>query len=193
MAGFGAIRRLLAAAGVIGLFGLAGCATQAPAPRVTLAIAQTERGVMVWLPDNVLFEFGKSSLNTLEAGPYLDRVAQLLKEKTSVDIELDGHTDNVGSAGFNQSLSERRAGVVRDALTQRGVPEARMKIVGMGLSKPLAPNDTETGRKLNRRVEIILLDETVGNLSQGEPEGAFEQAFDRLKRLLEEAPDRAGR
>lgn len=192
MSGFGAIRRLLAAASVIGLLGVAGCATQAHAPQVTLAIAQTERGVVLWLPDHVLFEFGKSSLNTVDSDPYLERVAQLLKEKTLVDIELDGHTDNVGSAGFNQTLSERRAGVVRDALAQRGVPEARMKIVGMGMSKPLAPNDTETGRKLNRRVEIVLLDETVSNLSRGEPEGAFEQAFDRLKRLLEGAPDHGG-
>lgn len=182
-------QRLLAAASVTVTLLIQGCATTPPpAPKVTLAIAQTDRGVMVWLPDNVLFEFGKSSLDLGAAAPYLDRVAQLLKEKAKGDVQLEGHTDNVGSAGFNMTLSEKRAGVVRDALLQRGVSESRIKAVGMGLTAPLAPNDTETGRKLNRRVEIIMLGETVENISNGEPEGAFEQAFDRLKRLLEPTP-----
>lgn len=61
-----------------------------------------------------------------------------------------------------------------------------MKVVGLGLSQPLAPNDTETGRKLNRRVELILLGERLENLKRGEPDNAFEEAFDRLKRLLEQ-------
>ncbi|MCB4361055.1 OmpA family protein [Quatrionicoccus australiensis] len=166
---------------------LAACATTPPpAPRVTLAVAQVERGVMVWLPDSVLFEFGKSALDLNAAGPYLDRVAQLLKEKSTSDILLEGHTDNIGNAAANLTLSQRRADVVRDALLVRGVPEARMKVVGLGLSQPLAPNDTETGRKLNRRVELILLGERLENLKRGEPDNAFEEAFDRLKRLLEQ-------
>ena len=180
-------RRLIALLVVIVTVLLQGCATTPPPPaRVTLAVAQTDRGVMVWLPDTVLFEFGKASLNMIEAAPYLDRVAQLLKDKSSADLLLEGHTDNVGSASFNQALSQRRADVVRDALLARGVPEARIKSLGVGLSKPLAPNDTETGRKLNRRVEIILLGEKLDNLTRGEPDNAFEQAFDRLKRLLEQ-------
>lgn len=163
-----------------------GCATQPPAPPVTLAVAQVERGVMVWLPDSVLFEFGKSTLELNEAGPYLDRVVQLLRDKSKADVLLEGHTDNVGSESYNRTLSERRAEVVRQALLTRGVPEARVKAAGLGMSQPLAPNDTETGRRLNRRVEIIVLGEKLENLTRGEPENAFEQAVDRLKRLLAE-------
>lgn len=180
-------RRFSVFAALIGLLLVGGCAT-APLPpaKVTLAVAQTDRGVMVWLPDTVLFEFGKASLDLAEAAPYLDRVAELLRNKTSADLLLEGHTDNVGAAAFNQALSQRRADAVRDALLARAVPQARMKSLGVGLSKPLAPNDTETGRKLNRRVEIILLGEKLENLVRGEPDNAFEQAFDRLKRLLEQ-------
>lgn len=165
---------------------LAGCATQPPARSVTLAVAQVDRGVMVWLPDSVLFEFGKAQLDVDEAGPYLDRVAQLLRDKSRSDVLLEGHTDNVGTETFNRNLSERRAQVVRDALLTRGVPAGRIKVSGMGFSQPLAPNDSEVGRKLNRRVEIILLGEQLDNLTRGEPDNAFEQAFDRLKRLLDE-------
>jgi len=164
-----------------------GCATPpAKSPSVTLAVAQVDRGVMVWLPDTVLFEFGKSMLDLNEAGPYLDRVAQLLRDKSGSDVLLEGHTDNVGSESYNRTLSERRAEVVRQALLARGVPEARAKAAGLGMSQPLAPNDTETGRRLNRRVEIIMLGEKLENLTRGEPDNAFEQAVDRLKRLLAE-------
>jgi len=134
----------------------------------------------------VLFEFGKSMLDLNEAGPYLDRVAQLLRDKSGSDVLLEGHTDNVGSESYNRTLSERRADVVRQALLTRGVPEARVKAAGLGMNQPLAPNDTETGRRLNRRVEIIMLGEKLENLTRGEPDNAFEQAVDRLKRLLAE-------
>lgn len=163
-----------------------GCATQPPTRPVTLAVAQVDRGVMVWLPDTVLFEFGKSMLDLNEAGPYLDRVAQLLRDKSGSDVLLEGHTDNVGSESYNRTLSERRADVVRQALLTRGVPETRVKAAGLGMNQPLAPNDTETGRRLNRRVEIIMLGEKLENLTRGEPDNAFEQAVDRLKRLLAE-------
>lgn len=180
----GICRNLLAAFLLVSSL-LAGCATTPP-PRVTLAVAESDRGVMVWLPDTVLFEFGKSILDMGEAGPYLDRIAQLLRDKSASDVVLEGHTDNVGSATFNLSLSERRAGAVREALLVRGVPAARIKAVGIGFENPLAPNDTETGRKLNRRVEIILLGEKLEHLTRGEPENAFEQAVDKLRRLLDQ-------
>lgn len=166
---------------------LAGCAGWLTAKPVTLAVAQVDRGVMLWLPEAVLFEFGKAELDLREADAYLNRVAQLLREKSKADVLLEGHSDNVGSESFNLSLSTRRAEVLRKALLERGVPGQRMRAVGLGLMQPIAPNDTEVGRKLNRRVEIILLDEKLANLTAGEPENSFEQAFDRLKRLLEES------
>ncbi|MFN3630084.1 MAG: OmpA family protein, partial [Casimicrobiaceae bacterium] len=77
-----------------------------PAPRVRLPIAQTERGVQFVLPDTVLFEFGKAEFDEKASGPYLDRLAELLKTKTDKDVSVEGHTDNIGSAAANQTLSE---------------------------------------------------------------------------------------
>jgi outer membrane protein OmpA-like peptidoglycan-associated protein len=171
---------------VAGVMLVSACAQTkvAPPPAVRLALAQTDRGVLIWLPDNVLFEFGKSSLSP-EAGAYLDRVAALLNEKTDHQLVLEGHTDNVGAVELNQRLSEQRAKVVADALLLRAVSPARLKTAGFGLTKPLAPNDSDVGRKLNRRVEIIVLDETVAHLTQGEPANAFEDAFAKLRAALE--------
>jgi flagellar motor protein MotB len=164
---------------------LCACAHKAvEPPSVRLAMSQTERGVMIWLPDNVLFAFGKSDLAP-EAGPYLDRVAQILNSKTDHQLSLEGHTDNVGAAELNQRLSEKRADTVLQALRERAVLPARLKAVGFGLSKPLAPNDSDVGRRLNRRVELIVLDEKVETLTRGEPANAFEDAFARLKSQLE--------
>lgn len=168
---------------------LAACA-HAPQPAagaaapVKLAMSQTERGVMIWLPDNVLFDFGKSDLSAA-SGPTLDRVADILNHKTENTLSLEGHTDNVGSAAFNQKLSEDRAASVARALQSRGVAAERLKTVGYGFGRPLAPNDTETGRRLNRRVEIIVLGETVEHLRAGEPANAFEDAFARVKAEME--------
>jgi len=166
---------------------LGACATSpggAPPP-VKLAVGQTERGVLVWLPDNVLFDFGKATLDPVRSTPYMDRVALLLKEKTTKSVSLEGHTDSIGSENANLVLSVARATAVRQALLERQVPEGRITAVGYGLSKPIAPNDSEAGRRLNRRVEIIILEEKVDNLTRGEPAGLFEEAFGKLKAELD--------
>jgi flagellar motor protein MotB len=155
-----------------------------PPPAVRLAMSQTDRGVMIWLPDNVLFAFGKSDLSP-EAGPYLDRVAQILNSKTDHQLSLEGHTDNMGAVELNQRLSEKRAETVLVALRERAVLPSRLKALGFGLTKPLAPNDSDLGRRLNRRVELIVLDEKVETLTRGEPANAFEDAFARLKSQLD--------
>jgi len=157
-----------------------------PASKVTLAVAQIDRGVMIWLPDNVLFEFGKADINATAAAPYLDRVASLLKNKTARAVSLEGHSDSVGRDEANLALSEKRALSVRNELLLRGIPADRLNTVGYGEIRPLAPNDSDTGRKLNRRVELIILGETVEQLTQGEPANAFEAAFDKLRRQLDQ-------
>ena len=73
----------------------------------------------------------------------------------------------------------------RQLRLERQVPEGRINAVGYGLSKPIAPNDSEAGRRLNRRVEIIILEEKVDNLTRGEPAGLFEEAFSKLKAELD--------
>ena len=99
-------------------------------------------------------------------------------------LALEGHTDGVGSPDYNQGLSLKRADAVAEALRKLGVPAERMKTAGFGLTRPLAPNDAEVGRRLNRRVEIIVLNETVAHLSQGEAANRFEDAFEKLKAEL---------
>jgi outer membrane protein OmpA-like peptidoglycan-associated protein len=183
----------LQAIALASLVALTGCATQtrdadiatAATKPIKLPIAQIDRGVAIWLPSQVMFEFGQSRFNEAEAAPYLDKVAHLLRDKTQKMVALEGHTDNVGSADFNMALSLRRAESVRDAMLARGVPTDRMSISGHGLSKPVAPNDTETGRAINRRVEVVVLEERIENLTRDEPANSFESAFDKLRALLD--------
>lgn len=174
---------------------VSGCATteRTPAPpppavappTVRLPIAQIDRGVQFVLPDTVLFEVGKADLNERDSAAYLDRIAHLLKTKTNKRVSVEGHTDNQGPAELNQRLSEQRAEVVARALASRGVPSERMTRQGFSFQRPVAPNDLEAGRRLNRRTEVIVLDEKVETITAGEPAGAFEDAVARIRTILE--------
>jgi len=85
----------------------------------------------------------------------LDAVAAVLvNERPDVKVEIIGHTDSVGSAEYNQVLSEKRADSVKAYLVARGIPAERISIAGYGESRPRSSNDTIEGRRLNRRVEI---------------------------------------
>ncbi|MBA7711893.1 Peptidoglycan-associated lipoprotein [subsurface metagenome] len=89
----------------------------------------------------------------------LDKVVEVLKANKDVKIEIGGHTDAVGSATYNQKLSEARALSVRQYLIQHGVDPARLVSRGYGESKPIAPNTTREGRSQNRRIEFIVISE----------------------------------
>ena len=157
----------------------------AAAPKTVIAIDQTPRGVQIPLPNTVLFQFGKADLNMVAAEPYLDKIAMLLKTKSSKPVAIEGHTDNVGTLPANQQISEARAKVVRDALQARGVPAERLKAEGFAFQRPVISNSNEEGRALNRRVDIIILDEKVENITAGEPANAFESAFAKLKAMVD--------
>ena len=176
---------------VSALAGCAGQAVQEETVKTRLPIAQTERGVMIWLPEQVQFDVGKSEFDQLQAQTHLDVLARILREKTSKSVMIEGHTDNAGTAEFNLQLSSRRAETVRTALLKRGVAKERLKVSSFGWSRPIAPNDTEVGRALNRRVELIVLDETVENLSRGEPANSFEAAFEKLQEMFSQPIPRA--
>lgn len=103
--------------------------------------------------DGVTFEFDSARL-TPEAQRLLDRVAETLQAYPDVRVDIEGHTDNLGTATYNLGLSERRAQSVRSYLVSRGVEARRMRPVGYGLSRPIDSNDTESGRAANRRVEF---------------------------------------
>ena len=168
---------------------LAACQTApVPAPYCgpVLPIQQAERGVEIFLPSAALFETGKSALNAAEAGPYLDRIAHLVTTKSNKAIALEGHADNTGAAELNQKLSDERAAEIGKALVARGVPAARIKTAGFAARRPVASNSTEEGRRLNRRVEVVLLEEKVENITKGEPAGAFASAWDQLKALIDQ-------
>lgn len=106
-----------------------------------------------WILFGVNFEFNKSSL-TPEAYPILDHAAEVLKDNTNLKVEIQGHTDNIGSDSYNQKLSEARAKTVRDYLVKNGVDASRLTTVGFGKTKPIADNSTDMGRAQNRRVEF---------------------------------------
>jgi outer membrane protein OmpA-like peptidoglycan-associated protein len=80
-----------------------------------------------------------------------------MNENPSIEIEIGGHTDHVGSEQDNVLLSQARADKIREYLSQKGISTGRMLAKGYGESKPLVPNDTETNRQLNRRVEFLIL------------------------------------
>ncbi len=121
-----------------------------------LQLRQTESGVVVTLGD-VLFETGQTDLKN-EAQASLVEVVDLLQSEPDKKIRIEGHTDSVGSAAANLQLSARRAESVRQALVSLGVDDGRFTTVGMGEDFPIASNETEDGRKRNRRVDVILLD-----------------------------------
>ena len=108
------------------------------------------------LPDGVTFDFARYDLKP-QFYPALNTVAATLKEYNQTIVEVSGHTDSIGSDAANQTLSERRANAVAGYLMGQGVQRERFEVVGMGERYPVASNDTDSGRALNRRVEIRLL------------------------------------
>lgn len=122
-----------------------------------LQLRQTESGVVVTLGD-VLFESGQTQLLD-EAMASLVEVVDLLQSEPDKKIRIEGHTDSTGDAETNLKISERRANSVFEALVSLGVDRDRFTVAGMGEDFPIASNDTEEGRRQNRRVDVILLDD----------------------------------
>jgi outer membrane protein OmpA-like peptidoglycan-associated protein len=159
-------------------------ASQADAERSRLAAAQAEtekaamrtklaaqlnsilqtrdsaRGLIVSMSD-VLFDSGKYSLKP-GAREKLAKVAGILLAYPSLNIEVGGYTDNVGGDAMNQTLSENRAGSVRDYLVQQGVATNSVSSKGFGSTLPVSSNDNAAGRQQNRRVELLVSGEAIG-------------------------------
>lgn len=105
---------------------------------------------------NVFFNTGSAELNP-ESFPELDRLALALQQSPQLNIRIDGHTDSVGDASSNKTLSENRAKSVYNYLIKHGIQAGRLQYQGFGASVPVADNQTEEGRRQNRRTEITLL------------------------------------
>jgi outer membrane protein OmpA-like peptidoglycan-associated protein len=108
------------------------------------------------MPESITFGFDSSELNPRALG-VLDRVGNVARDYPQTMLEITGHTDSVGSAAYNDRLSERRAQAVSSYLGGRGVASHRMMVIGAGMRYPIASNSTEAGRAQNRRVEITFM------------------------------------
>ena len=104
----------------------------------------------------VNFDTGKATIRP-ESYPRLDSVVEYMTHKKSARIEISGHTDNVGNAKANKTLSEKRANACRDYLISKGIEGSRIEAVGYGDERPIAPNTNEEGRQKNRRIEATEL------------------------------------
>jgi len=105
---------------------------------------------------NIYFDYDKATLRP-ESKPELDKLLALLKKIPSLKVEISGHTDNKGSEEYNLKLSEDRAKAVVDYLVAAGIDPTRLTYKGYGFSQPIASNETDEGRQLNRRVEFKII------------------------------------
>lgn len=125
-----------------------------------LQTRQTPRGLVVTM-SHVFFNTGKYTLHQ-ETREMLAKMAGIFLAYPGIKIEVDGYTDNTGSEEVNEKLSQQRADTVESFLVQQGVPATSISSHGFGEANPVAPNDTATGRAMNRRVEIVISGDVIG-------------------------------
>jgi outer membrane protein OmpA-like peptidoglycan-associated protein len=125
-----------------------------------LATRDTARGLIANMGD-VLFRSGSFELRP-EARERLAKVSGIVLAHAGLHLEIEGHTDSIGTDEYNQQLSERRANAVRDYLVQQGINADSVVARGLGKSTPVATNDTPEGRQQNRRVEMVLSGDVIG-------------------------------
>lgn len=125
-----------------------------------LSTRDTARGLIANMSD-VLFKTGSFELLP-GARERLAKVSGIVLAHPGLRLEVEGHTDSVGSDDYNQQLSERRADAVRSYLVQQGIPESAIVARGLGKSSPVASNDTPEGRQQNRRVEMVISGDAIG-------------------------------
>jgi outer membrane protein OmpA-like peptidoglycan-associated protein len=126
-----------------------------------LQTRDTARGLIVSMPD-VLFAFNKYDLKP-EARERLAKISGIVLAYPDLKLEIDGYTDSIGSDEYNMELSDKRAEAVRDFLVSQGVNMNNVVARGMGKADPVADNSTAQGRQLNRRVELIVSGDVIGN------------------------------
>jgi len=127
-----------------------------------LATRDTARGLIANMSD-VLFKSGSFELLP-GARERLAKISGIVLAYPSLHLEVEGHTDSVGSDEYNQELSERRAQAVRDYLVQEGIASRAITARGLGKNAPVAANETPEGRQQNRRVELVLSGDAIGSM-----------------------------
>lgn len=132
-----------------------------------LETRETARGLIVNMSD-VLFDTGKYTLKP-GAREKLAKIAGIILGHPGLKLEVEGHTDSVGGDEFNQRLSEQRANAVREYLVAQSVTSDSVTARGFGKTRPVATNDTASGRQLNRRVELVVSGDVIGSAAQQTP------------------------
>lgn len=113
-------------------------------------------GIIVRFDSGILFDFNKTDLKDA-AKTNIQSLASSLNQYPGTDVKVYGHTDNIGTAAVNQTVSEKRAAAVKTYAVSQGVPASRLVTAGKGFNEPIADNSTEAGRAANRRVEIVIV------------------------------------
>jgi outer membrane protein OmpA-like peptidoglycan-associated protein len=116
-------------------------------------VKKTENGLLVQMKNDILFDSGSDALKS-EGIVELNKMADILAKYSDDRVKIEGHTDSVGDAKHNQTLSEKRAHAVKTVLVSRGVQEKQIEVYGFGETKPVADNGSAEGRAKNRRVEL---------------------------------------
>lgn len=124
-------------------------------PQKNSLVIVTDKEIKI--TQQIHFAFNKAVIRP-ESFPVLDAVVQVLKENTAMQIEVQGHTDNVGAPSVNKPLSQQRADAVRKYIVDHGLAANRLTAVGFGQEKPLVPNSDERNRALNRRVQFVRME-----------------------------------
>lgn len=125
-----------------------------------LQTRDSARGLIVNMSD-VLFDTGSATLKS-SAREKLAKISGIVLAHPGLTLQIEGHTDSVGTDEFNQQLSERRSDSVRDYLAEQGVPGSSMSARGFGKTHPVASNETPDGRQRNRRVELVVNGDAIG-------------------------------
>ena len=118
-------------------------------------VERVGEGILITFDSGLLFEVNKSDIQTATK-TNLDQLSQTLKKYDDTNILVEGHTDATGEESYNRKLSDKRAESVEDYLVANGVANGRITTKGYGESQPVAENETEAGRRQNRRVEVAI-------------------------------------
>ena len=150
----------------------------------------TDRGLVVSMPD-VLFDLGQYTLKPA-ARERLARISGIVLAYPDLKLQIEGYTDSTGGDAFNQRLSEKRAATVRDYLVDSGVGINNVFARGLGKANPIADNGTAAGRKLNRRVEMIVSGDVIGDVvgTQAESTPANSPTASPMNQTAPAAPPR---
>ena len=128
-------------------------------PRLNLKLTmryEREEPSKPFVLDDVQFATGRATIRP-DSFARLDALVEYMTHKKSTRLEISGHTDNAGKKAANKKLSQQRADAIRDYLVSKGIEAGRIKAVGYGDEKPIAPNDTSEGRQKNRRIEALAM------------------------------------